>query len=136
LHRRIQPTAQDRNNPNISIQRRDRDLLILVIAEAFAYIITTSLFSAIILERMVSSYIMPNKSLKYVQAEIFVLNVAYSLLFVYSGISFYTFMISSKSFRRDFKKLIMKSYRNVTRQVLARTTRRTGQRVTQRDTRV
>jgi hypothetical protein len=136
LHRRIQPTAQYRNNTNNSIRRRDRDLLVLVIAEAFAYIITTSLFSAIILERMISSYVMPNKSLQYVQAEIFVLNVSYSLLFVYSGVSFYTYMISSKSFRRDFKQLIMKSYQNVKRQGLAQTTRITGQRVTQRDTHV
>jgi hypothetical protein len=136
LRRRIQPTAQDRNNPNISIQRRDRDLLILVIAEALAYIITTSLFSAIILERMISSYVMPNKSLQYFQAEIFILNVAYLLLLVYNGVSFYIYMISSKSFRRDFKQLIMKSYRNLTRQAPGETTLQIVPKVTQHDTRV
>ncbi len=37
LHRRIQPTADDTSNANNSIQRRDRDLLVLVTAEAIVY---------------------------------------------------------------------------------------------------
>lgn len=50
-----------------SIQRPDRDLLILVIAEVFVYIITTTLFLLIHLETMISQYVLPTKSLQYIQ---------------------------------------------------------------------
>ena len=65
LRRRIQPTADNANNTNHSIQRRDRDLLVIVIAEVIVYIITTSLLPAILLEMTLSGYTMPNKSFQY-----------------------------------------------------------------------
>jgi hypothetical protein len=79
---------------------------------------------------------MPNKSLQYLRAEIFALNFSFLLLFVYSAVPFYTYMISSKSFRRDFKQLIMDSYRKVTWQAHDQTTLQIAQRVAQQDTRV
>ena len=68
LRNRVQPTGQDANN---SIQRRDRALINLVIKEAILYIVTISLLPAVVLETTISQYMMENKSLKYLQAEIF-----------------------------------------------------------------
>jgi hypothetical protein len=136
LRTRIQPTGQNTNNANNYIQRRDRDLLVLVITEAFVYMITTNLLPAVLLEIMISSYVVPNKSSQYLRAEIFAHNFAFLLLLVYSAVPFYTYMISSKSFRRDFKQLITDSYRKVAWQAPDQPALRTIQRITQRDTRV
>jgi hypothetical protein len=133
VHTRIQPTRQNINN---YIQRRDRDLLVLVITEAFVYMITTNLLPAVLLEIMISSYVVPNKSSQYLRAEIFAHNFAFLLLLVYSAVPFYTYMISSKSFRRDFKQLITNTYRKVAWQAPDQPALRTTQRITQRDTRV
>jgi hypothetical protein len=134
---RIQPVVQNANNANISIQRRDQDLLIIVIAEVVTYVVTTALFPLIQLEMMISQYAIPNKSFQYSQIEYSILTIAYFLLTVNSGASFYTYLISSKSFRRDFKQLIINIYRKLTRQVPVEiATIRADQTLTQRETRV
>ena len=133
LRNRVQPTTQDANN---SIQRRDRDLMILVIAEAIIYIVTTSLLPAVMLETMISQYVMATKSLQYFLSEIFALNVAFLLLFIYSAAPFYVYIISSASFRRDFKQFIVTIFRKLTCQASNQIVLRTTQKATQRDTRV
>jgi hypothetical protein len=115
-HVRIQPVVQNPNYANISIQRRDQALLIIVIAEVVTYVITTAVFPLIQLEVMISRYVIPNKSSQYLQIESFILNIAHLLLFINSAAPFYTYLISSKSFRRDFKQLIINGYQKLRRQ--------------------
>jgi hypothetical protein len=134
IQNRVQPVMQNTTNANISIQRRDRDLLIIVIAEIFVYVITTALFPLILLEMMISGYAIPKKSLQYLQIEIFIVNIAVFLLFLNSAAPFYTYFISSKSFRRDFKKLIMNSYWKLTKQTPVESIARTDRTLTQRET--
>jgi hypothetical protein len=116
IHNRVQPVVQNGINANVSIQRRDRDLLIIVIAEVIVCIVTTALFPLILLEMLISQHVMPNKSFQYVQIEIFIVNIAVFLLFINCAAPFYTYLISSKSFRREFKQLITNSYWKLTRQ--------------------
>ena len=136
LRRRIQPTTQDTANGNHIIQRRDRDLLVLVSAEVVVYIITQALFPVILLETMISQYIQPNKSVHYFLAKIFMWNVAVFLLYIFSAAPFYTYMISSSSFRRDFYQLIVAGYQKFTQQTPNRPVPRICQIEMQRDTRV
>ena len=136
LRRRIQPTAPDGSVANGSIQRRDRDLLVLVFSEVIVYVSTTSWFPVILLEMMISQYIMSTKSLQYLQAEMLAFNVAILLLNVYSAAPFYTYVISSASFRRDFQQLIMHWCRKAERPALDRTRLQTNRTITQRETRV
>jgi hypothetical protein len=137
MQKRVQPVVQNTINVNNNIQRRDRDLLIIVIAEVVTYIVTTALFPLIQLEMMITQYVMPNKSFQYSQVEIFIINIAYFLLAVNSAVSFYVYLISSKSFRRDFKQLIMNIYRKLTRQrPVVEINSRTDRALAQRDTRV
>jgi hypothetical protein len=124
------------NDANISIRRRDRDLLIIVIAEVFTHIITSALFPAILLEMMISQYTIPNKSFQYFQKELFTLNVAILLLFINSAAPFYTYLIASKSFRRDFKQLIINGYRKLRRQPPIQIVATIDGTLTQRETRV
>jgi hypothetical protein len=115
-YNRVQPVVQNTINANYNIHRRDQDLLVIVIAEVVTYVVTTALFPLIQLEMMISEYVMPNKSFQYLQIEIFILNIAYFLLSINSAVPFYVYLISSKSFRRDFKQLIINSYRKLRRQ--------------------
>ena len=133
IRNRVQPTGQDANK---SIQRRDRALINLVIAEAILYIVTTSLLPAVVIETTISQYTMENKSLQYLRAEILALNVAFLLLFVYSAAPFYVYIISSASFRQDFKQLIVNCYRKLTPQAPTATALQRIAKVPQRDTRV
>jgi len=133
---RVQPIEQNTGNANIGIQRRDRDLLIIVIAELVTYVLTTALFPIIQLEMIISGYVIPNKSFHYLQIEIFILNIAVFLLSINCAAPFYTYLISSKSFRRDFKQIIKNSYWKLTRQTPVETIPRTNRTLTQRETRV
>jgi hypothetical protein len=136
VRRRIRPIAHDRNEAKNLIRRRDRDLLVLVISEVIVYVITTALFPLILLEMMISQYTLPNKSFQYFQTEIFTLNIAFLLLFINSAAPFYTYFISSKSFRRDFRELIVNSYQKLRRQTPVQIVPRKDQAVRQRDTHV
>jgi hypothetical protein len=84
---------------------------------------------------MISGYAMPNKSFQYFQTEIFVLNIAYALLSINSAAPFYTYLISSKSFRRNFKQLIINIYCKLTGQTPVEPISTTDRTLTQRDTR-
>ncbi len=110
IKKRVQHVGQNTVNGNNDIQRRDRDLLIIVIAELAVYVLTTALIAFILIEMLISEYVMPNKSLQYLLIEIFIANIAVFLLFVNRAAPFYTYLISSKSFRRDFKQIIKNSY--------------------------
>jgi hypothetical protein len=121
---RVHPVVQDTTNGNIFIQRRDRDLLIIIIAEVVTYVVTTALFPLIQLEMLITQYVIPNKSVQYLQIERFILSIAYFLLLINSPAPFYTYLISSKSFRRAVKQLIINTYRKITRQTPVETVSR------------
>jgi hypothetical protein len=128
--------VHDRNEAKHLIRRRDRDLLVLVISEVIVYVITTALYPFVLLERMISQYIMPNKSLQYFQTEIFTISIGLFLLFINSAVPFYTYFIASKSFRRDFQQLIINSYQKLRKQTSVQVVPRKDQAVRQRDTHV
>jgi len=133
---RVQPVVQNTINANIIIQRRDRDLLIIVISEIFVYVVTTALYPLIQLETIISQNVLTNKSFQYSQIEIFILSISGFLLFINSAAPFYTYLISSKSFRRDFKQLITNIYGKLRREIPAQTIIMAQIECTQRQTRV
>jgi hypothetical protein len=136
IHNRVQPIAQNPNDANVTIRRRDRDLLVLVISETLVYIVTSCPFPFVFLEMMISPYTVPNKSFQYFQIEILAVNVALLLLFINSAAAFYTYVIASKQFRRDFKQLITKAYRKLRRQTPVQIIARADQSLTRRETHV
>jgi hypothetical protein len=136
LRNRVQPIAQNTNVANTSVRRRDRDLLVIVISEAIVYIITSIPYPIILLEVTISNYIILNKSAQYHQIEGFMNTIAYLLLFINSAASFYTYLISSKPFRQDFKQLIINTYQKIRGNQVDLHTGGTNQANTQADTRV
>ena len=130
---RVHPTAQ---NTTHFLQRRDRDLLIIVTAEIVTYIVTTTLYPFILLETIISQNVVSNKSVLYSQIEGFTLSIAYLLLFSNSAAPFFTYFITSTSFRRDFKKLIINIYHKITRQTPVENVSTITRAFTQQETRV
>ena len=136
IQNRIQPVGQITINAYHSIQRRDRDLLIIVITEIVAYVVTTPLYPLMLLETIISSSVISEKSAQYSQIEGFILYIAYLLLVFNSAVPFYTYFISSKSFRRDVKKLNMNIYWKITRQTPVETVSTTNRTLPQREIRI
>ncbi|CAF1058061.1 unnamed protein product [Adineta steineri] len=132
---RIQPIPIHTTTENNSIRRKDRDLLIIVIAEVFVYLMTTSLYPIILLEMVISQYAIPNKSIQYTQIENFINNFSIFLLYIISAIPFYIYLISSKAFRRDFTQLIIHIYQKLTRQSNNQTIPRSQHTLNQQETR-
>jgi hypothetical protein len=110
---RVQPTISNIIDTNIPIRRRDRDLLILVTSEVFIYVVTATPYSLLLLEMIISGYIIPNKSVQYLQIESFVTTILFLLLLMNNAAPFYIYLISSKSFRRDLKQFIINVYRKL-----------------------
>ena len=115
LHLRIQPSTQDRTiNTSVRIRRQDRDLLVIVLAEIVVYVITNLPYALIFVEILISQYAVPNKSALYSQIESFIRIVSTILLLINNSAPFYIFLVTSKSFRRDFQQLTINSYRMLT----------------------
>jgi hypothetical protein len=131
---RVQPIMHNRIDANTSIRRQDRDLLIIVISEVLLFLIATIPFPLILLERMISGYIISNKSVQYSQIEGFILTIAYLLLVANSAMPFYMYLITSKSFRRDFKQLFTNAYRKLRGQPIMLTVSAIPQTLAQRET--
>ncbi|CAF0919452.1 unnamed protein product [Rotaria sordida] len=133
----VQPVVHNAINANIAIRRRDRELLIIVIYEIFFYVVTATPYPFILLEMMISRYIISNKSVQYSQIEGFILSIAFLLLYINFAAPFYIYLISSKGFRRDFKKLIVNVYRKLRRQpIMPINTRTIQQTLTRENTRI
>ncbi len=139
VHHRIQPVLINTrpSNGNIPIRRRDRDLLIIVISEVFVCVVTTIFYPLILLEMMISRYVLPMKSASYTQIESFIFTVSFLLLFANNAAPFYIYLISSRSFRHEFKELIINGYRKLRNQTIVKIVHRTNPHtLTQRDTHV
>jgi hypothetical protein len=79
---------------------------------------------------------MSTKSIQYSQIENFIFTIAFLLLFVNNSMPFYIYLISSKSFRHDFKELIINSYRKLRNKPLVTPVRPAHLTLTLRDTHV
>jgi hypothetical protein len=89
LHTRVRPTGPNINNDheNTNMNRRDRDLLVMVIAEVFCHFITMILYSFIIVELAATSYM--NKTIQRIQIENYILFVAIFLILTNNAMAFY-----------------------------------------------
>ncbi|CAF1203792.1 unnamed protein product [Rotaria sp. Silwood1] len=113
---RVQPAVRTVINAHNCIRRRDRELLIIVIYEILFYVITATPYPFILLEMMISRYIISNKSIQYLQIESFILSIAFILLYLNFAAPYYIYLMASKAFRRDFKRLIISIYPKLRRQ--------------------
>jgi hypothetical protein len=135
IHGRIQPVVHIKTDANAPSRRRDRELLVIVISEVFVYVISTTLYPLILLEMMISRYVISNKSVQYSQIENFIFTISFLLLFLNNASPFFIYLVVSKSFRRDFQQLIINWYRKLRRKPPIQIAPRTDKTFTVRETR-
>jgi hypothetical protein len=93
------------------MNRQDRDLLVMVIAEIFCHFITMILYSFITVELAATSYM--SKTIQRIQIENYILFVAIFLILTNNAMAFYIYIAVSKAFRRDFIQLMTHCWHRV-----------------------
>ena len=109
MHVRIQPVA-------MGIHRHDRNYLAMLLAEVCVYLITMSLYPAIIFEVAITNSITPNKTLEQVYIENFILFIAQFFIYLNTSAPFYIYFLASEAFRNDFKYMMKTWWRRIVQQ--------------------
>jgi len=110
-HGRMQSIVNTTNHSrhNLSMQRRDQELLIMVSAEVFVYVITMSIYPIIVSEVVITNNMNIKKSADYLAIENFIIFISYFSGFINNAAPFYIYLIASTTFRRSFIKLFQHS---------------------------
>lgn len=87
------------------IRQKDRDLMRMLIAEIFINISTSITFSANLLYGT-ATFFVTDKSALRIEIEVFINFLSQFLIHLLSVAPFYLFIISSKSFRREFYEIL------------------------------
>jgi hypothetical protein len=103
LHARIRLA---KTSVNITVHRRDRDLLTMVLAEVLIYAATIFWYPFVLLEIGITTYLGVNKTIEHIQIESLLSTIATLFIYINSAIAFYLYLIVSKQFRKDFHHLI------------------------------
>lgn len=106
---RVQPMASTASI-GYRMHKRDRDMIRMLVVEAFWYVLTTAPLSANLLYQAISQSIV--KSTERQQAESFISYFTGTfLIYLNNGLSFWIYICVSKSFRMEMKRLCMKCYK-------------------------
>lgn len=106
--------ALENNQNTFIVHRRDRELLIMILTEVFIYLFATILQLAINLELLLEVYITTNKTVEHIQIENFILILSVFLVYMNHAAPFYIYILVSKGFRHDFKKLFKTCCQQIT----------------------
>jgi hypothetical protein len=115
MQTRVQPSGTGSSTTTV-IHRKDRNLLAMLLGEVSVYVVTMSLYPAILLEQAVTSSMASEKSTERVQTENFISFISTFLIYMNTSASFYIYSAVSKTFREDFKGSVRSCWRWVTRQ--------------------
>lgn len=88
------------------VRRKDHDLMRMLIAEILINIFTSIPFSANLIYST-ATFFVANKSVERLEIDAFVNYLSQFLIHLLSVAPFYLFILSSKSFRREFKDIIL-----------------------------
>jgi len=110
-HGHMQSIANTTNHSrnNLPMQRRDQELLIMVSAEVFVYVITMSIYPIILFEVAITNNMNIKKSADYLAIENFIMFISYFSAFINNAAPFYIYLIASTTFRQSFIKLFKHS---------------------------
>jgi hypothetical protein len=110
-HGRVQPIANttDHSRNNLPMQRRDQELLIMVVAEVFVYVITMSVYPIILSEVVITNNMNIKKIADYLAIENFIISISYFSAYMNNAAPFYIYLIASKAFRQSFIELFKRS---------------------------
>ncbi|CAF1437990.1 unnamed protein product [Adineta steineri] len=110
-------SLRQRNANQTHARQRDRDFMRMVMAEIIAHISTSIIYSGGLIYSALTTYV-GQSSAQEVEIEAFILFLTQFSVHLTSVVSFYMFLITSKPFRNEFIKMIMKYWQQyITRQV-------------------
>lgn len=113
VRRRVQPIEHPAKELPGTLPRRDRNLLVLVISELIAYMVTSSPFPMIQLEMLITQRTMPYKTGQHMQIEYFLMSISLFLLSVNGTLPFYIYMTVSRTFRADVRRISLSMYQTL-----------------------
>ncbi|CAF1566645.1 unnamed protein product [Adineta ricciae] len=108
MHRRIKPAdvSTANNSTTNVIQRKDRNLLKMLLSEVSVYILTMSFYPIVVLEVSVTNAMNIQKTLERIQIENFMSYLSLFFIYLNTSASFYIYYLASKSFRKDCKESV------------------------------
>lgn len=95
------------------LRRKDRELTKMILTEVFIYFLTTILFLIISLELLLTFPFVTKKSIIQSQIEYFILTIAVFFIYMNHAAPFYIYILVSKTFYRDFRKIFRRRRRNI-----------------------
>jgi len=108
IRTRIQPINTKSKNTNLT-RKRDRDYMRMLLVEILIYILTTIPFTVVVFYTTILQ--LQTLNYNYNQSQIFLIYMTRSfLLYLNNSLPFWIYIIMSKSFRNEFKDLIIKWY--------------------------
>lgn len=120
LHSVVRPVENSTGarGPQIIIYRRDRDFFVLVLTEVVAYVIMMLLYPGITVETAITNYLGVTKSLQRIQIENFISTISLFIVNLTNAMPFYIYFTVSKTFRKDFKKLVNTCWEKVSNRAI------------------
>jgi hypothetical protein len=94
-----------RHAGNVQLRRKDHDLMRMVIVEVIVSLCTVMLYSAYLLYSTATFFVV-NKSADRLQIESFISFLGNFIITAHGVAPFYIFIISSKTFRREFTHIV------------------------------
>ena len=107
MRARIQPTRD--NQPTSMLNKRDRDLIKMVLIEVIIYITSTTPFSAFLVYKFISDSSIKSKERKQIESFINYMTQSF-IMYFNTALPFYIYAFTSPSFRRQCKRVIVKFY--------------------------
>lgn len=123
IRSRIQPTNNNGRATTNVIRKRDRDLIRISLVEVVVYLITTTPYTVVLIYSFATRSM--RKSSDQQKLESFISFLAQSfLLHLNNALPFWIFILTLRSFRLEFSKLMMKMYRKLSSRTVSSDNRR------------
>ena len=110
---RIQPIVNENPPINQLLRKRDRDMLRMLLIEIVCYIITTIPAAGMYIYVAVTAGLIKNDQRLQIESFLYYLTTTF-LLYANNCLSFWIYISASRSFRLEFKNLIIKWYAFIT----------------------
>jgi hypothetical protein len=111
--RRIQPMANNSSTIHQHFHKRDRDMLRMLLIEFVCFMITTIPAWSFPLYKSATQNTIKSSDRQKIETFLLYFSNVF-LLFINNGLSFWIYIYTSRSFRLEFRNLIIKSYRFIT----------------------
>ncbi|CAF1233695.1 unnamed protein product [Adineta ricciae] len=109
MRRRVQPIANDQPVTNLTLRKRDRDLLRMLFVEIICYTCTITPLVVLFLYKLITQSMVKSQNSLAIESFCYYLTGSF-LLYINNCLPFWIYLSTSQSFRIEFKNLIINGY--------------------------